>query len=519
MTSDASFIDEIIQPGDAPDCGVRVRVGNPIPVMMSPEGDARWGLFMFPSLWRLRDSRLVCAVTIGNDEMPSDADYHYLWYVSEDDGERWVHTVPGADEADGWLRQRFTLSSGRQICYRPKMVSVDQIDAEPVDVSVDPFKDVAVFFRLGDLPPSCRSLSFYHREREANEWREDEAAMDPDILVPAFQEAVLDESETRLPTHAVVATRLRSCVLYVGDRREPALGWSKGASKDNDKRNVQPYSIRNTDVPGVSLHNASWGVSRDGLDPSKRPSDVTVRLQIPMPTSLRLHDQHCRPILEDRGGDLVCTSFSSPHPASGHRVVKEGGRIDTESYPNIFKSRDGGRSWHYYASVPFHRIGDFTVSHANMTLNMPSGVWMAMLRTYGKKGTDGNPMMLTRSSDDGLTWSQPVAIRPGSVNPVGGLLQNGVAFRLYGRPGQFITFCGDGEGVRWGNDITLVPAGPGDPRIEQNRNSCCNSCLFALGPDHFIAAYTHYTYQTSSGAQRPAVLVSHITARNEGRYR
>ena len=503
----------IVQPQDAPDAGVKVQIDKPIPVMVAPAGNARWGMFMFPSLWRLRDKRLVCTVTIGNDEMPSDADYHYLWYISENEGERWLHAVPSVEEARDWLRQRCTLSDGSQIYFQPKMVSIDQVDAKPVDVSFESHKGIAVYYRLGDLPPFCRNLAYYHRDRNENRWRCDEALMDPDILVPAFQEAVLEENAAALPTHSVVATRLRSLVQYIGDQRKPALGWRTGSGQDPQKEDTVPYAIRQTDTPGVSLHNASWGISRDELDPSARPSDVAVRLQIPMPTSLRLHDQHCRPILEHPSGDLVCTSFAPPHPASGHCVVKKEAGIDTGYFPNIFRSSDAGRNWRYYASVPYGTVGDLTVSQAHVTPNMPAGNWMAMLRTSGKKGTDNNPMLLTRSSDDGRSWSQPIAIRPGSVNPVGGLLANGVAFRMYGRPGQFITFCSDGEGKHWGNDAVLVPAGDGDPRIEQNRNSCCNSCTFALGPDHFIVVYTHYTFHDPSGRSRTTVLVSHITAR------
>ncbi|MDP6381054.1 MAG: hypothetical protein QF662_06890, partial [Phycisphaerae bacterium] len=119
MQKDELFVDEIVRPGDAPDAGVKVRMGPPIPVMTAPEGDTTWGMFSFPSLWRLRDGRLVCMVTMGEDERPSDADYHYLWYTSEDDGRHWLHVVPDIAEAEGFLRERITLRDGRQIYYAP----------------------------------------------------------------------------------------------------------------------------------------------------------------------------------------------------------------------------------------------------------------------------------------------------------------------------------------------------------------------------------------------------------------
>ena len=296
----------------------------------------------------------------------------------------------------------------------------------------------------------------------------------------------------------------------LGDKRLPALG------RSGHDRCGHPYSIQETDIAGVNIHDASWGASPEDLDPKRRSPDVAVRLQIPMPSSLRLHDQHCRPILEHASGDLLCTSFAPPSPADGFRVIKPAVGLDTQTWPNIFRSTDSGRTWDYYSSVRFGSVGEYRVSQAHISAQMPAGNWLALLRTSGAIGTHGNPLCVTRSYDDGHTWSEPVAIRPGNVNPVGGILPNGVAFRMYGRPGQFVTFCADGEGKQWGNDITMVPAGKGDPGIEQFRNSCCNSCTYVTDTDQFLIAYTHYTYEHTSGV-RPAVLVCQVSARPGGR--
>ena len=95
----------ISQPEEAPDVGAKIRLGPPRIVMAAPLGDASWGSFNFPNIWRLRDGRLVCAVTIGQDEMSSDADYHYLWYLSDDEGEHWTHAVVDENEAESFLRE------------------------------------------------------------------------------------------------------------------------------------------------------------------------------------------------------------------------------------------------------------------------------------------------------------------------------------------------------------------------------------------------------------------------------
>ena len=118
--------------------GFKVRLGDPVEVMLAPEGDERWAHFMFPSIGRLPDGRLLCAVTIGGDHMPADMDYHYLWYISCDEGQHWTHAEIDLAEAKALLREPFTLASGRQIYLEPKFVSPDLIDTKPspVDSSV-----------------------------------------------------------------------------------------------------------------------------------------------------------------------------------------------------------------------------------------------------------------------------------------------------------------------------------------------------------------------------------------------
>ena len=74
---------------------------------------------------------------------------------------------------------------------------------------------------------------------------------------------------------------------------------------------------------------------------------------------------------------------------------------------------------------------------------------------------------------------------------------------MYGRPGQFITFCADGEGKQWGNDVTLVA---------EDSETCANSCDVVLGSDRFLVAYTDYGHRDATGRVRKAVLVREVVA-------
>ena len=487
----------VVDPRKAPDVGIRVKAGPVRVVMLAPEGEVVWGLFMFPSVWRLRDGRLVCAVTIGNDEMPSHADYHYLWYLSEDDGAHWSHAVVGLEEAEEFLRERQTLPDGRQVYFEPTMISLDAVEICPFDFTPEEtLRGCRVFYRLGDLPEEDRTIRMFSRGSHDAEWQEDRVTMDPDIIVPAFMEPVLEDDPDLEPTHSVVSTWLRKMVRYIGDPRLPSLGTERPPTELGASFHLPRNRV------GVNLHDASWGISPEDLV-ATHPDNIVIRLLLPSPTSARLHDQTYRPIMGLPDGRLFATSFGV-HPAQALRVIRRRQNLDTGYYPNIFESTDGGRHWSYYGSVHYADVEGHRIYQAHMTPDMPGGNWMAMLRS-------DSALMLTRSYDDGHTWERPEAIRRTSVNPAGGLLPNGIAFRMYGRPGQYVTFCSDGEGVEWGNDLALV-TGLGDPAVEQNRNTCANSCTFVTGSNRFLVVYTVYTHSGRGGKLRPAVLAREITA-------
>ena len=323
--------------------GVKVRLGDPVEVMLAPEGDERWGYFMFPSIWRLRDGRLVCAVTIGGDHMPADMDYHYLWYISYDEGQHWTHAVIDLAEAKDLLRERFTLASGRQIYNEPKFVSLDLIDTKPYPVDSSDeygfFRGIELLYRLGDLPEEHRYVTMYERGPDDEQWRERRATIDPDILLPAFKETVVDQDPIDHLTHGYIATRLRKWVHHVGEQRLPD--------------------------PGILVHRGGqWATPTDLEGP--RPHNIALRLRIPTPSSVRLHDMDYEPIMELGPGNLVVSTF-------GHRLRMAENKApgNTKTHSQIFRSSDGGRFWSHYATFPYGAAGEFPISHMGMTPDMP----------------------------------------------------------------------------------------------------------------------------------------------------
>jgi len=447
-------------------------MSEPVEVMLAPEGDVRWGFFMFPSIWRLRDGRLVCAVTLGGDHMPAEMDYHYLWYLSEDEGQHWTHTVMGLSEAEAVLRERFALPSGRQVYYVPKLLSLDLVEAQPVPVNVDAesgfMRGIELLYRLGDLPDEYRHVTFYQRDAAGERWTTGRATMDPDILVPAFKETVVGEDPIDQLTHGYIATRLRKWVEHVGDQRLPN--------------------------PGIWVHRGATWATRDDLRSPRH--DTALRLRIPTPSAVRLHDMGYQPITQLHSGDLVVSAFGTRL-----RLAERKAPGTRRTHCHVFRSVDGGHNWLHDSTFPYARAGECHVAQVHVTPGMPAGNWVAAVRTWGAQ-TAHSPLLISRSDDEGQSWTPPVAIRPTSVNPAGGLLANGVAYRMYGRPGQHIAFCGDGEGREWGNDVTLVAPGTDE--------TCANSSDVVLGPDRFMIAYTDYHHRDAAGRVRKAVLVREV---------
>lgn len=123
----------------------------------------------------------------------------------------------------------------------------------------------------------------------------------------------------------------------------------------------------------------------------------------------------------------------------------------------IYKSTDGGQTFAYMSTigtpeqVPWGTEGP---DEADMLL-LPDGDLLCVARTGpGGAVADGAaPMLLARSSDQGMTWERsPMEIS--GVNPRLLRLQNGVIVLGYGRPDLNLIFSEDG-GRTWRKQVRL----------------------------------------------------------------
>jgi hypothetical protein len=171
----------------------------------------------------------------------------------------------------------------------------------------------------------------------------------------------------------------------------------------------------------------------------------------------------------------------------------------------LWRSFDRGRSWKVAGTIPRVSWWPFLpkeTTRRSHLMAFPNGAWVAAYRHDGPFASGGGPLIITKSTDEGKTWSKPRAIRLPGVNPLGVMLANGIGVFSYQRPGVFLTFCADGNGDTWGNDVTLVKPW----RWQRHENSCCNGSFVVTGPDRFIYAYTKWDVPDPWGRPRQAVL-------------
>jgi hypothetical protein len=151
----------------------------------------------------------------------------------------------------------------------------------------------------------------------------------------------------------------------------------------------------------------------------------------------------------------------------------------------VVRSTDRGRTWNYVSTVAFdlhegdarRRVG-FTEPYLQ---TLPNGDILCFMRTGGAYGGKHWPLYMSRSNDDGKTWSHADPIADRGVMPKSVLMSNGVLALIYGRPGDWLAFSTD-LGHTWVGHFCLHQ-GP------MHYDCSYYDAIEEVGPDTLLAAY------------------------------
>jgi hypothetical protein len=231
------------------------------------------------------------------------------------------------------------------------------------------------------------------------------------------------------------------------------------------------------------------------------------------------------PLATSAGGD---TSATVPSMLMHHGIVRlkngdllatlygnyKGDRIPFDGYPPdelrafkyrvvVIRSRDRGKTWGDPRTVAYdtmlgaRNVPDVTGSKLTLVPAVtqegfgepdlavaPNGDIICVMRSGGASGEGvvsifPTPLYMSRSSDDGTTWTPPVGIADRGVCPSLITLENGIMVCVYSRPGFWLIFSDD-NGVTW----------KGATQFESGKDYCY---LVAVGSERFMTFWERDT--------------------------
>lgn len=157
-------------------------------------------------------------------------------------------------------------------------------------------------------------------------------------------------------------------------------------------------------------------------------------LVFPFQSQLAVH----RSVLELESGRIVATAY-------GRRLGSTKDNVFT------FASDDGGTNWFFLselaASSPFLTTDGW--NEPTMVQLKDDSLLMLIRTGHSWDYTTAHPLIQSRSTDGGLTWSDPTKVADFGVDPHAIVLSDGTLVASSGRPGVYLLVDYTGTGDHW----------------------------------------------------------------------
>ena len=224
--------------------------------------------------------------------------------------------------------------------------------------------------------------------------------------------------------------------------------------------------------------------------------------------------------------DMSCHPFGTPGdyltPQNAYRLcVGPDGKVWMLSYQSMrcdghpfvssafYVSEDDGHTFRYLSHITFDE--SFEIQKINEHPEkgplyegfdepdiafMPDGSIICLLRT-------GKESFITRSVDDGATWSRPVLFDTLGGMPSMAQLACGTIIAVYGRPGVHLKATRDPSGMDWSERFTVLPT---------TGRTCANCGIIPLADDTALITYSDFEYPNPDGVPVKTILSRKVRA-------
>ncbi|MFD1140275.1 sialidase family protein [Larkinella insperata] len=194
--------------------------------------------------------------------------------------------------------------------------------------------------------------------------------------------------------------------------------------------------------------------------------------------------------------------------------LREDGSLDLKGGVFFYRSTDAGHSWKILSRIPYqpdtkidtNGVNKFWFTEPAFEL-LANGTYLSVIRSHD---IYSGPMYVSRSADEGKTFTKPEVMAPNGVFPRLLQLKNGVTVVSSGRPGVQLRFSSDGPGKTWTNAFEMLPFGKNeDGTFEQV--SCGYTGLLPTSDHSFLMVYSDFNYKTAEGHLRKAIKVREVS--------